>query len=112
MAGSFGFESGKHEVSMRIAEGALLPHLREADPAAPVLADGFSCREQIEQATGRATRHAAEVTAEAMGLRIDRRDLATPWRKHLLVAAIAGVAAGALAALIRRRTRRRPLPAR
>src|SRR5262249_20355889 len=49
MAGSFGFEAEKYPWSMKIAERALLPKLREAPADAVVLANGFSCREQIEQ---------------------------------------------------------------
>jgi len=67
MAGSFGFEAGKYHWSQKIAEQALLPRLRRAPQEALILANGFSCREQIEQGSGRATRHIAELIAEAMG---------------------------------------------
>jgi FAD/FMN-containing dehydrogenase/Fe-S oxidoreductase len=67
MAGSFGFEAAKYPVSMQIAERALLPKLRAAPADAVILANGFSCREQIEQGTGRETRHVAELIAEGMG---------------------------------------------
>jgi FAD/FMN-containing dehydrogenase/Fe-S oxidoreductase len=67
MAGSFGFEAEKYQWSMKIAEHALLPALRRADASARVIADGFSCREQIEQGSGRATQHLAEAVAEGMG---------------------------------------------
>jgi Fe-S oxidoreductase len=60
MAGSFGFEKDKYEISMRLAERVLLPAVRRS-PDAIVLANGFSCREQIEQATGRRTTHIAEL---------------------------------------------------
>src|SRR5262249_12550588 len=56
MAGAFGFEAAHHEISMRIAERALLPTVR-AHPQALVVADGFSCREQIAQGTGRRALH-------------------------------------------------------
>jgi FAD/FMN-containing dehydrogenase/Fe-S oxidoreductase len=65
MAGSFGFESEKYEVSMRAAERVLLPRLRAAPPETILLANGFSCREQIEQATGRRTAHVAELMQAA-----------------------------------------------
>jgi len=65
MAGSFGFESEKYDVSMRAAERVLLPRLRAAPPDTMVLANGFSCREQIEQATGRRTTHVAELIGNA-----------------------------------------------
>ncbi|MFZ5779964.1 MAG: FAD-binding and (Fe-S)-binding domain-containing protein [Pseudomonadota bacterium] len=61
MAGSFGMESGKYEVSMAAAERVLLPTIRKSADDMLILANGFSCREQIEQGTGRATRHVAEV---------------------------------------------------
>ncbi|MFL6141134.1 MAG: FAD-binding and (Fe-S)-binding domain-containing protein [Labedaea sp.] len=61
LAGNFGFERGHYEVSMACAEQALLPAVRAADPETLVLADGFSCRTQIEQAgTGRRALHLAE----------------------------------------------------
>ncbi len=61
LAGNFGFEAGHHEVSMACAEQALLPAVRATDPDTLVLADGFSCRTQIEQAgTGRRAIHLAE----------------------------------------------------
>ena len=68
MAGSFGFEADKYEVSMTAGERVLLPAVRDASPDTLIVADGFSCREQIEQGTGRSTLHAAELTAMALGL--------------------------------------------
>ncbi len=68
MAGSFGFEADKYDVSMRAAERSLLPTIRSASNETLVLANGFSCREQIEQATDRKTAHTAEVMARALGL--------------------------------------------
>jgi len=68
MAGSFGFEAAKYPVSVKIAEHALLPRLRQAEPDAVIVASGFSCREQIEQLTGRKTQHVAEVMADALGI--------------------------------------------
>lgn len=61
--GAFGFEAGKYDVSMRLAERVLLPRVRTADAATVILADGFSGREQIEQGTGRPTLHVAELLA-------------------------------------------------
>jgi FAD/FMN-containing dehydrogenase/Fe-S oxidoreductase len=61
MAGAFGFESEKYGVSMRIAERGLLPGVRAAAGDTVLVADGFSCREQILQGTGRQPRHLAEV---------------------------------------------------
>jgi Fe-S oxidoreductase len=61
MAGSFGFEVAKYPVSMAVAERVLLPALRAAPPQTLIVADGFSCREQIEQGVGRPTLHLAEL---------------------------------------------------
>jgi len=67
MAGSFGFERGrKYEVSCRVAEQALLPALRAAPEEVLVLADGFSCREQIDQLGGRRALHLAEALRMAL----------------------------------------------
>ena len=60
MAGAFGFEADHHEVSLACAERVLLPAIRAAGPDALILADGFSCREQIAQAAGRRALHLAE----------------------------------------------------
>ena len=67
MAGAFGFEEKNYELSMRVGERVLLPMVRESSADTLILADGFSCREQIEQATGRATLHLAEVLQLAYG---------------------------------------------
>src|SRR5690242_19030528 len=67
MAGSFGFEAGKYEVSMKAGERVLLPRVREAPQDTIMLADGFSCREQIEQTTGRQTLHVAQLLRRAAG---------------------------------------------
>jgi FAD/FMN-containing dehydrogenase/Fe-S oxidoreductase len=61
MAGAFGFEAGKFPVSQAIGERVLLPAVRTALPDTLIVADGFSCREQIGQATGRRAMHLAEV---------------------------------------------------
>ncbi len=61
LAGSFGFESDKYEVSMRVAEHELLPHLRKASKDTIIVADGFSCREQIAHTSDRQALHLAEV---------------------------------------------------
>ncbi len=61
MAGAFGFEKKNYELSMNIGNRMLLPMVREASDDTLIIADGFSCREQIEQATGRKTLHFAEV---------------------------------------------------
>ncbi|MEU8729835.1 FAD-binding and (Fe-S)-binding domain-containing protein [Streptomyces tendae] len=66
LAGNFGFEAGHYEVSAACAEDQLLPAVREAPDGAVVLADGFSCRTQLEQLAGVRGRHLAEVLAEGV----------------------------------------------
>jgi Fe-S oxidoreductase len=61
MAGSFGFEKEKYDVSIAIGELELLPAVRNAPRDYLIIADGFSCREQISQCTGRRALHLAEV---------------------------------------------------
>ncbi len=63
MAGPFGFEREKFAVSQRIGERVLLPAVRAASAETLIVADGFSCREQITQNTGRGTLHLAELLA-------------------------------------------------
>jgi Fe-S oxidoreductase len=67
MAGSFGFEEHKYDVSMQVYEHQLGPHLRSLPPERLVLADGFSCRTQIEQASGRRPLHLAQLLRVAAG---------------------------------------------
>jgi Fe-S oxidoreductase len=69
MAGAFGYEEDKYKISQACGERVLLPRVRQADENAMILADGFSCREQIEQATGRKTMHFAEAIRTALRLR-------------------------------------------
>jgi FAD/FMN-containing dehydrogenase/Fe-S oxidoreductase len=69
MAGAFGFSRDHYGISLAIGERALLPAVRAAAPEALLLADGFSCRTQIEQATGRRPFHLAQAL---------RRGLADP----------------------------------
>jgi hypothetical protein len=61
MAGSFGFDARHFELSQRIGELALLPAVRAAPDDTLILANGFSCREQIGQNTGRRVMTLAEV---------------------------------------------------
>jgi Fe-S oxidoreductase len=49
LAGNFGVERGHYDVSVAVAQTALLPAVRDAPPGAVVLADGFSCRTQLDQ---------------------------------------------------------------
>ncbi|HTA25424.1 MAG TPA: FAD-linked oxidase C-terminal domain-containing protein [Terriglobales bacterium] len=66
MAGSFGFEKDKYAISMAVGELELLPAVREAAPDSLIIADGFSCREQIAQGTSRRASHLAEVIQTAL----------------------------------------------
>jgi Fe-S oxidoreductase len=66
MAGSFGFEKSKYDVSIACAERVLLPAVRSADADALILANGFSCREQIRQTTGQHALHLADVIRLAL----------------------------------------------
>jgi FAD/FMN-containing dehydrogenase/Fe-S oxidoreductase len=61
MAGSFGFEQDKYQTSLAIGELELLPAVRKASSDCLIIADGFSCREQIRQCTNRQALHLAEV---------------------------------------------------
>ncbi|XCW06659.1 FAD-binding and (Fe-S)-binding domain-containing protein [Streptomyces sp. HUAS MG47] len=66
LAGNFGFEPGHYEVSVACAEDQLLPSVRAAGEDAVLLADGYSCRTQLDQLAGRRARHLAEVLAEGL----------------------------------------------
>jgi FAD/FMN-containing dehydrogenase/Fe-S oxidoreductase len=66
MAGSFGFEDDKYDVSIAIGELELLPAVRRAPPDWFVIANGFSCREQIRQETDRHALHLAEILQIAL----------------------------------------------
>ena len=66
MAGAFGFEKDKYEVSKAIGELELLPAVRQAPTDWLIVADGFSCREQIAQATDRHALHLADVLQMAL----------------------------------------------
>jgi Fe-S oxidoreductase len=66
LAGNFGMETGHYDVSVAVAENGLLPALRAAEEGTVFLADGFSCRTQADQLTGRTGRHLAELLAERL----------------------------------------------
>jgi Fe-S oxidoreductase len=66
MAGPFGFDEDKFAVSMAIGERMLLPAVRKAPADTLIVADGFSCREQIRQGTGKQAMHLAEVMQLAL----------------------------------------------
>lgn len=66
MAGSFGFEKNKYEVSVKCGELVLLPKVRDARPHDLIVASGFSCQEQIEQLTDRHALHLAQIFQMAL----------------------------------------------
>ena len=65
MAGNFGYEAEHYAISQIIARDRLIPTL-EARPDLPLVANGISCREQVEHLTGRRARHLIEYVAEAL----------------------------------------------
>src|SRR5207245_9107262 len=67
MAGSFGFEANHFDLSTQVGELVLLPAVRNATPDTLIVADGFSCREQIEQRTERRAVHVAHALQTAIG---------------------------------------------
>ena len=66
MAGSFGFEREHYEVSLAMAEQRLLPAVRQEPESTLIVAAGASCRQQIEQGTGRRVLHPAEALRDAL----------------------------------------------
>jgi FAD/FMN-containing dehydrogenase/Fe-S oxidoreductase len=65
VAGAWGYEDGKYGISVDCGEQALLPAVRAAQPATVVVADGFSCKTQIEQTTDRRALHVAQLMTMA-----------------------------------------------
>ena len=112
LAGSWGFEQGKYDISVACGEQALLPAVRSAGAETVLVADGFSCKTQIEQAgTGRRALHTAQVmklarehgrTGHTSGTPQDayyeQRPEAPAPLERARVAALAGMAAATLAA--------------
>jgi FAD/FMN-containing dehydrogenase/Fe-S oxidoreductase len=78
MAGSFGFEREKYDVSRACGERVLLPQVRRESAETVILADGFSCRTQIEQNTERSALH----VAEAMKLALEHGPAGPPTRQR------------------------------
>jgi len=66
MAGAFGYGADTFEISMAMGELNLLPAVRAAAPDTVIAADGFSCRHQIRDGTGRQARHVARILLEAI----------------------------------------------
>lgn len=119
MAGPFGFDAKHYDVSIAVGERVLLPKVREADERTIVVANGFSCREQIAQTTNRQALHPAQVLKMAIDDRGAVSDDALPERRYMADAhaesgkaavrgtiALALTLAAAVAALIATRRRR------
>jgi FAD/FMN-containing dehydrogenase/Fe-S oxidoreductase len=66
MAGAFGYEAAHYEVSMKMAEASLLPKVRAAGDDTILVADGTSCRHQIDDGAARKAVHVAQVLARAL----------------------------------------------
>jgi Fe-S oxidoreductase len=66
MAGSFGYEAEHYDISMKIGAQRLFPAVQAADAGVEVVANGISCRQQIQHATGRQPRHLVEVLWDAV----------------------------------------------
>ena len=66
MAGAFGFEAAHYDVSIACGERLLLPEVRKASKDMLILADGFSCREQVRQTTDRVPLHLAQILKMAL----------------------------------------------
>jgi len=118
MAGSFGFEAQHYDVSMKVGELVLLPAVRQAAPDTLIVADGFSCREQIAQATSRRAVHLAEALQLAASPRAARdggvienavlppQTTADGARRNLAAAALVAAGIGLSAAAAWRSSRR------
>ncbi len=83
MAGAFGFERDHYAMSIACGERVLLPKIRQAKPQTILVADGFSCREQIMQTTNRQALHPAEIMKMALDDRGYDRDDAYPERRFM-----------------------------
>lgn len=92
MAGSFGFEKDHYWLSQRIGEHALLPAVRQSDLSTILVADGFSCREQVMQSTHRRPLHSTELIQLTREGRVP--DLLPERQRHDEIAT-SGISAGA-----------------
>jgi len=66
MAGTFGYETEHYDLSLKIGELGLLPHVRSAPADALIVAPGTSCRHQIRDAAGRVAVHPVLALALAL----------------------------------------------
>jgi Fe-S oxidoreductase len=109
MAGAFGFERAHFDVAQKCGERKLLPAVRAAGEETLLVTDGFSCREQIEQNTGRRPLHLAELLQLALrGSQAADRARGIPRRSPAGKSALIGiVAASAALGLVWLRAKRR-----
>lgn len=104
MAGSFGYEKDKYDISVKCGERSLLPAVRRESLATIIMADGFSCREQISQQTNRHALHLAEVIQMAREREfrslypesnlVERRRTSLRRARRRALSALAGIAIG------------------
>lgn len=66
MAGAFGYGADTYRVSVQMGELSLLPAVRNAGPETLIAADGFSCRHQIRDGSGRTAVHVARILRDAL----------------------------------------------
>ena len=66
MAGSFGFETEHYDISLKIGEQSLFPAIRSQSGDSLIIAEGVSCRQQIQGGTGKGAKHLVEVLADAL----------------------------------------------
>jgi hypothetical protein len=83
MAGSFGYEKDKYEVSVACGERVLLPEVRKAGLSTIIMADGFSCKEQIAQETNRHALHVAEVLRMGLNDGMGTLDITYPEKQFV-----------------------------
>src|SRR5579883_2504008 len=96
MAGAFGYEEDHYNVSIACGERVLLPAVRNAGADTLILADGFSCREQIEQCTERRALHFAQVLQLALNEGLDGAGDVRELEREYAEAPVARVPAGLL----------------
>lgn len=83
VSGAFGFKKGNYDLSMEIGERVLLPAVRKASKDTLIIADGFSCREQIVHATDREALHLAQVMLMAIQEGAEGASEDYPERKYM-----------------------------
>jgi FAD/FMN-containing dehydrogenase/Fe-S oxidoreductase len=119
MAGAFGFEADKYDLSVNIGERVLLPEVRNSRPNELIIADGFSCREQISQLTNRHALHMAEVLQLALhngpaegdppeAALVREREQALRSSRRRTLATLGAIAAGGIALALAMRNERDP----